>query len=139
MSANGRPTSPTEQLRAAILAELEKWEREHRAEVLAAGGDSTEDGYGDPLSRRYLRWLAHQFTQHRDQPDNLRGLLDGLAEDATLDDVRTLRLAGEAAVAATPRVIKDASKRGMKPPQIAAEIGLTERRVQQILREQRAQ
>ncbi|MGA5354032.1 helix-turn-helix domain-containing protein [Streptomyces thermodiastaticus] len=60
---------------------------------------------------------------------------DQLAAALDLADLRALRVAGEAAAAATPRAIKAARARGMKPPQIAAELGLTPSRVYQVLRE----
>lgn len=82
-----------------------------------------------------VRAIAANHEEHRDDPDTAAAFLDHLAERLTLDDVRALRLAGEAAVAATPRAIKAARDRGMKPPRIAAELGLTPSRVYQVVRE----
>ncbi|MFZ3569264.1 hypothetical protein ACNYS0_20140 [Streptomyces sp. BH034] len=94
---------------------------------------------GDTLSRKNLRSVARTYrSTQRAEDGDLDALLDDLAAEFDLADIRTLRLAAEAAVAATPRAIKAARDRGMKPPQIADEVGLTPSRVYGILREQRA-
>ncbi|MFF7234417.1 hypothetical protein [Streptomyces sioyaensis] len=85
----------------------------------------------DPLDA--VRDIAAGYAA--DGADTRDDYLDRLADELTLDDVRALRIAGEAAVAATPRVIWAESDRGKKPPRIADEIGLTVSRVYQILRE----
>lgn len=96
----------------------------------AASGD-------DPFTRVKLRRIANGYrgATRPDPRGDLDDLLDGLAAELRLDDFRTLRLAGEAAVAATPRAIKGARDRGMTPPRIADELGLTPSRVYQVLRE----
>lgn len=125
--------SPSERFTAAVLAELEQFMRERRAEIIAAGGDPDEDDR-DPLEA--VRNIAADY--HADAADTLDDYLDRLADELTLDDVRALRVAGEAAVAATPRVIWAEADRGMKAPRIAEEVGLTVSRVYQILRERPA-
>ncbi|MBP0456238.1 hypothetical protein [Streptomyces montanisoli] len=91
---------------------------------------------GDTLGRMNLQPLARTYRNaQRSQSGRLDPLLDKLAADFELADIRTLRLAAEAAVAATPRAIKAARARGMKAPQIADELGLTPSRVYQVLRE----
>lgn len=130
------PTSAEARLASAILIAVAEYERDRQADsATRRGGDS---GYGDPLSREYLRWLAHRYDRHRDNPGEMRALLDGITEDLTLDDVRVLRTAAEAAVAATPRIVRKAKDGGMKPPRIAEEIRLTVSRIYQLLREQPA-
>jgi hypothetical protein len=154
MSTSNRPTGPNEegsaieQLKASILAEFERYERARRAEIIAASGspevDLTEEGE-DPLSRDYLRWVAKSYARARraaEQGEQAEGdrmldqLADTLAEDLTLNDARVLRVAAEAAVAATPRIVVRAADR-MQAPRIAEEIGLTTSRVYAILREER--
>lgn len=101
-----------------------------------AGRARTDVPGGDTLSRKNLRSVARTYrnTQHHEDGD-LDALLDDYAAEFDLADIRTLRLAAEAAVAATPRAIKAARDRGMKPPRIADELGLTPSRVYQVLRE----
>lgn len=81
--------------------------------------------------------MADEYDQRRDDPAQLTAFLARLADELTLEDVRALRVAGEAAVAATSRVIGAEKDRGMKADRIAEEVGLTVSRVYQILREQR--
>ncbi|MFF5582706.1 helix-turn-helix domain-containing protein [Streptomyces hygroscopicus] len=90
----------------------------------------------DTLSRRNLHSVASTYRSTQRHPDgDLDGLLDDYAAEFSLADIRILRVAGEAVAAATPRAIKAARDRGMKPPQIADELGLTPSRVYQVLRE----
>ncbi|WND36936.1 hypothetical protein RI578_22780 [Streptomyces sp. BB1-1-1] len=134
LNRRGEPVTntPSARLMADMLDLFNKYERERAAERALAGDTNPYDL--DPLEQ--VRNIADDYTRHADQPDALADLLDLLADEVlTLDDIRALRLAGEAAVAATPRAIKAAKDRGMKPPQIAAELGLTPSRVYQVLRE----
>lgn len=132
MSASDQPTSPEEQLRAGIFAAVEEYERARRA------ANANHDQ--NPLDLDYVRWIADNYGASREGggAEELTAFLDDLANELDLDEVRILRMAGEAAVAVTPRVIGGAADRGMKPPRIADEIGLTPSRVYGILREQRA-
>jgi hypothetical protein len=94
----------------------------------------------DTLSRRNLQIVAGSYRATQRHPDgDLDRLLDDYAAEFSLADIRTLRVAGEAVVAATPRAIKAARDRGMKPPAIAEELALTPSRVYQVLRELDAQ
>ncbi|EFL21883.1 hypothetical protein SSOG_01595 [Streptomyces himastatinicus ATCC 53653] len=131
MSASDQPTSPEEQLRAGIFAAVEEYKRAKRA------ADANHDQ--NTLDLDYVRWIADNYGASReDGSEELTSFLEELANELDLDEVRILRMAGEAAVAVTPRVIEGAAERGMKPPRIADEIGLTPSRVYGILREQRA-
>ncbi|MFE7122465.1 hypothetical protein ACFU99_44285 [Streptomyces sp. NPDC057654] len=118
-----------EKLRDEMLALITEHERKTVAERALAGDPNPTDA--DPLE--YAQEIAEHYAQVDQRPD----YLDRLADELTLDDVRTLRLAGEAAQAVTPRVILAEAARGKQPPQIAQEIGLTPSRVYGILREQR--
>jgi hypothetical protein len=94
----------------------------------------------DTLSRRNLHSVADVYRAAQRQADgSLEHLLDDYAAEFSLADIRILRVAGEAVAAATPRAIKAARDRGMKPPAIADELGLTPSRVYQVLRELDAQ
>ncbi|MEU3917098.1 hypothetical protein [Streptomyces sp. NPDC029004] len=143
---SARPTGPTlDGFRKHLLDEAEQ------APLIPAGilravvrlvDDYTADLPGtsvpgrDTLSRRNLHNVAsvYRSTQNHDRGD-LDGLLDDYANEFSLADIRILRVAAEAVAAATPRAIKAARARGMKPPQIADELGLTPSRVYQVLRE----
>lgn len=132
MSASDQPTSPEEQLRAGIFVAVEEYERARRAV------DANHD-HNAPLDLDYVRWIADNYGASREEgAEELTSFLEDLANELGLDEVRILRMAGEAAVAVTPRVIEGAADRGMKPPRIADEVGLTPSRVYGILREQRA-
>ncbi|MFL0393931.1 MULTISPECIES: hypothetical protein [Streptomyces] len=124
---------PAEKLRRQMLAIMEEYERKTIAARALAGDPNPTDA--DPLE--YVKDIAAAYSA--DAADALDDYLDRLADKLTLDDVRALRLAGEAAQAVTPRVVKAEADRGKKVPRIADEIGLTESRIYQILREQRDQ
>jgi hypothetical protein len=135
------PTTPPTaagRLAADMLALVERFEQERRAEIRAAGSDRDEDD-AQPLDPGYLRWIADEYERTRDNDAGRERLLDLLADELALADIRILRLAAEAAVAATPRAIKAAKGRGMKPAATADELGLTPSRVYQVLRELDAQ
>ncbi|MFE0762606.1 hypothetical protein [Streptomyces smyrnaeus] len=125
--------SSAEKLRADLLDLVIRHERETIAARALAGDPNPTDA--DPLE--YVKDIAAAFTA--DAVDTLDGYLDRLADQLTLDDVRALRVAGEAAQAVTPRVVVAEADRGKKPPRIADELGLTPSRVYAILREQRDQ
>ncbi|MEV5673498.1 MULTISPECIES: hypothetical protein [Streptomyces] len=127
------PETAVGRFQAQLLDIHHQYEQARRAEIIAAGGDPDEDR--DPLE--HVRWVADEYDQRRDDPAQLTAFLARLADELTLEDVRALRVAGEAAVAATSRVIGAEKDRGMKADRIAEEVGLTVSRVYQILREQR--
>ncbi|KAA6215133.1 hypothetical protein CP973_00240 [Streptomyces albofaciens JCM 4342] len=108
---------------------MDQYERESAAARALAGDPNPTDA--DPLE--YVQEIAEHYAQRDQRP----GYVNQLADELSLDDVRTLRLAGEAAQAATPRVIMREANRGKHPRQIADEIGLTESRVYGIIREER--
>ncbi|MGW7197236.1 hypothetical protein [Streptomyces chryseus] len=135
MSTNDQPDDAEQRLADAVLAAVEQYQRDRRAEQAA-----TDTDHDDPLTRDYLRWMANRHPRYsRKGGAEFGRFLDQLAADLTLDDVRVIRLAAEAAAAATPRAIRAARARGMEPPQIAAELGLTPSRVYQVLRDQAAE
>ncbi|MEU7046055.1 hypothetical protein AB0A77_34065 [Streptomyces varsoviensis] len=119
-----------ENLRDKMLALITEHERETIAARALAGDPNPTDA--DPLE------YPHEIAEHYAQLDQRPGYLDQLANELSLDDVRTLRLAGEAAQAVTPRVVVAEADRGKHPRQIAAEIGLTDSRVYSILRDHRS-
>ncbi|MFE0877299.1 hypothetical protein ACFW4X_20990 [Streptomyces smyrnaeus] len=121
--------SSAEKLRADLLDLVIRHERETIAARALAGDPNPTDA--DPLE--WVKDIAAAYTA--DAADTL----DRLADQLTLDDVRALRIAGEAAQAVTPRVVMAEADRGKKPPRIADELGLTPSRVYAILREQRDQ
>ncbi|MFD8151731.1 hypothetical protein ACFV28_13400 [Streptomyces sp. NPDC059720] len=125
------PATATDRLAADMLALFSKYEREQAA-ARAARGDTNPY---DLDEFEPVRDLADYYAKHRDDPERLEPFLDQLAADLDLADIRALRLAGEAVVAATSRAIKAARDRGMKPPRIADMLGLTPSRVYQVLRE----
>ncbi|MFH8403750.1 helix-turn-helix domain-containing protein [Streptomyces sp. NPDC018019] len=127
--AEMRRLSDADMLREQILTLIEEHERKTVAARALAGDPNPTDA--DPLE--YVQEIAEHYAQRDHRPT----YLDQLADELTLDDVRTLRLAGEAAQAVTPRVIMRAAEGGKQPREIAAEIGLTESRVYGVLREER--
>ncbi|MGI5353465.1 hypothetical protein ACQEU8_36640 [Streptomyces sp. CA-250714] len=133
LNAEGIPveTSPSAQLMARMYALFDEYERKTVAARALAGDPNPTDA--DPLE--YVKDIAAAYSA--DAADTLDDYLDRLADQLTLDDVRSLRLAGEAAQAVTPRVVMAEADRGMKPARIADELGLTQSRVYQILREER--
>ncbi|MEU3102942.1 hypothetical protein [Streptomyces griseoflavus] len=126
----GRHLEPSADARALAEQLLAEVIQQHRD--LAAA----EDGRRLTFSRANLRSVADAYRDatRPDPRGDLDSLLDDLAAELDLFDIRTLRLAGEAAVAATPRAIKAARDRGMKPGPIAGALGLTPSRVYQVLR-----
>lgn len=122
-----------ERLQADLLASLDQFQRERRAEILAAGGDPDEDR--DPLE--LVRAIADNYAAHRDLPD-AEAMYDELALELSLHDVRALRLAAEAAAVITPRLIRSARENGQPVASIAADLAVTESYVYRILREKPA-
>jgi DNA-binding NtrC family response regulator len=128
--------SPLDRFQADLLAATERFERERRAEIIAAGGDPDEDT--DRLE--HVRWIADGYEQNRDDPTQRIKHLSRIANELTLDEARALRLAAEAVKKATPELIRIAADEdGMTPAQIADELGLTESYVYRLLREHREQ
>ncbi|MGW7514798.1 hypothetical protein ACWGJ2_04320 [Streptomyces sp. NPDC054796] len=118
-----------EKYRDQMLELLVQHEREVVARRALAGDPNPTDA--DPLA--YVHLIAEDYAK----PETRAALLDELADELDLDDVRVLRIAGEAAKAATPRVIMAAADRGMSPPRIAADLGLTSSRVYEVIRIER--
>ncbi|MGJ5826739.1 hypothetical protein [Streptomyces ossamyceticus] len=120
----------TEKFRDQLFALITEHERQIVADRALAGDPNPTDA--DPLA------YVYEIAEHYAQREQRTSYLAQLADELTLDDVRALRLAGEAAKAATPLVVMAETNRGKDVPQIAEEVGLTESRVYAILREQRA-
>ncbi|MFD7994534.1 hypothetical protein [Streptomyces mexicanus] len=119
-------------LRAAILAQFEEFERERRTEILAAGGNPDDR---DPFEA--VRAIADNWADTAEDPDRRTALLDDLAANLRLREIRALRLAAEAAAAVTPRMIVEEADAGVRPAAIADKLGVTESYVYRVLREQR--
>ncbi|MEU8721497.1 hypothetical protein [Streptomyces antimycoticus] len=125
------PTPAAQRLTEQMLTIFNEFERDRRAEIIAAGGDPDEDR--DPLE--YVRWIADNYVERRDDPRRLEHALRGLANELTLDDARALRLAGEAVAKALPQLVRLAHDEDRKDaPQIAAELDLTPSRIYDLLR-----
>ncbi|WP_146051127.1 hypothetical protein [Streptomyces noursei] len=103
-----------------MLGILTEFEQARHAEITAAGGNPDDDR--DRLE--YVRAIAKQYQHHHREAAELPVLIQSLAEDLDLNDVRALRVAGETAVALTPEVIMRAADRGMKAPEIAGKLAL---------------
>lgn len=127
--------TPAERLRADLLASVERFEHDRRAERIAAGADPDEDR--DPLE--FVRTLAQDYEQCRDDATARAHHLDRIARQLYPEDVRALRIAAEAVKKATPLIIRIAAdENDMTPAQIAEDLGMTESYVYRILREHRA-
>lgn len=125
-----QPNSAAEKLRQDMLALMDEYARVTAAERVLPDADPLEG----------VKQIAGTFgVVQIAGGDTLDDYLGRLADELSLTDVLTLRLAGEVAQAITPRVVKAAHSSGKKGSQIAKEIGLTGSRVYQILREQRGQ
>ncbi|MEW1656666.1 MULTISPECIES: hypothetical protein [unclassified Streptomyces] len=122
-------TAPTDRLMARVIDAFDQYARDRRAAIIEAGGNPDESD--DPLG--HVRWIAENYEKRRHDPELLQTHLDRLADELELYDVRVLRVAGEAAVAATPAVILQAAHRGMRAPAIAQAIGLAPARVYDVL------
>jgi DNA invertase Pin-like site-specific DNA recombinase len=128
-------TSPLDRFQAELLAATERFERERRAEILAAGGDADDDR--DPLE--YVRAIADGYEERRDDATEAVRYLDGIARELAPEDLRVLRVAAEAVKKITPLVIRIAAdEQGMTPAQIADDLGMTESYVYRVLRDHRA-
>ncbi|APD18527.1 hypothetical protein HOR43_gp30 [Streptomyces phage Ididsumtinwong] len=112
-----------------MMALFDKYERE-RAAARALQGDTNPYDLDEwePFEAIANEWASTEGDeQAREQ------FLDRLADQLTLDNIRVLRQAGEAAAAVTPRVVR-AERARYKVPEIARRAALTDGRVYQILR-----
>ncbi|MDW4905079.1 hypothetical protein RB628_06890 [Streptomyces sp. ADMS] len=93
----------------------------------------------DPFSRLNMRAVArtHRMATRGKGPTDLDRLLDVVADDFTLDDVRIIRGVAAALADAMPRIAHKAREEGMRPDEIAAESGYTSSRIAQFLREEK--
>jgi transcriptional regulator with XRE-family HTH domain len=128
-----------------MFALFEEFEQERRAEIIAAGGtpeDADDDGWGDTLSRSNLVSVARAHrnaTQpHRAKEGDLDRLLDDLADEFELADVRIIRGVAAALADAMPRIAHKArEQQGMSPDEIARKTGYTASRIAQFIRQER--
>lgn len=86
-----------------------------------------------------MREIAEHYAQWEQRPEYRDQLISHIADSLSLDDVRALRLAGEAAVAATPEVIRREAEADMSVPRIAHELGVTPSYVYTVRRKQRSE
>ncbi|MDX2986339.1 hypothetical protein [Streptomyces caniscabiei] len=109
---------------------------------LAAHAETTQAGGGpndpNPLTRDYLAHLAwaHRNATRTDVAD-LDGLLDQIAHDLDLIDVRIMRGAWAAITDAMPRIALAARENGKSPDQIAQATGYTSSRIAQFVRQEK--
>lgn len=122
------------QLQLNMLAAFEEYDRARRAERIAAGADPDDDR--DPFETP--RWIADKWAESADKPDMRAALIGTLVESLTLDDIRVLRTAADAAAEVSPRLMVEHADRGMKPNRIADELAVSPSYVYRVLREQRA-
>ncbi|MFF4751813.1 hypothetical protein [Streptomyces sp. NPDC001270] len=132
-AGSAEPSNASAQLRAAMLAELERFERDRHG----AGVDLDEDR--DPFE--HVRNIADDYARHKQgDAEGLADFLGLLATDVlSLRDVRDIRLAAEAAAAITPRLIQSARDQGQPVPSIADDLGVTESYVYRQLRKTAAE
>jgi hypothetical protein len=132
-----RDMTPLDRFQAHLLDSVKQFERERRAEIIAAGGDPDDDR--DPLD--LVRSIADDYARHKEQGDEaLADFLNLLATEVLdIEDVRDIRLAAEATAAITPRLICESADRGMPPASIAATLGVSDGYVYRILRKRDAQ
>ncbi|MEU7340560.1 helix-turn-helix domain-containing protein [Streptomyces sp. NPDC007074] len=137
MSSDEQPAglSPVERFSARLKEAQEEFERERRAEILAAVNKAEQDR--DPLE--YVRALAGGYEERRGDSFERVRYLDSIARELTPADLRALRVAAEAVKKITPLVIRIAAdEEGMTPAQIADDLGMTESYVYRVLRDHRA-
>ncbi|MEU0719062.1 hypothetical protein ABZ498_18025 [Streptomyces lavendulocolor] len=139
------PTPAARQFFDAMLSEFERFEQARRAEIIAAGGtaeDADDDGWGDTFSRDNLRSIARAHrnaTQpHRAKEGDLDRLLDDLANEFDLYDVRIIRGVAAALADAMPRIAHKHREQGMSPDEIARKTGYTASRIAQFIRQEKA-
>jgi transcriptional regulator with XRE-family HTH domain len=132
-------------LQLDMLAAFEEFDRARRAEIIAAGGtseDADDDGWGDTLSRSNLVSVARAHRNanqpHRTKEGDLDRLLDDLADEFELADVRIIRGVAAALADAMPRIAHKArEQQGMSPDEIARKTGYTASRIAQFIRQEK--
>ncbi|APD18630.1 hypothetical protein SEA_PAPAYASALAD_51 [Streptomyces phage PapayaSalad] len=121
---------PSKRLMAQMIDLFGQWEREAAAERARQGDTNPYD-----LDEwEQFEDIADQWTNTEGDEQAREAFLDRLADLLTLDNLRVLRMAAEAAAAVTPRVVR-AERARYKVLEIAARSGLTEGRIYQILRD----
>ncbi|MFD3829717.1 hypothetical protein [Streptomyces sp. NPDC058621] len=104
-----------------------------------AVADDSGEGWGDSLSRENLRSVAraHRSATRREELGDLERLLDDLADEFTLADVRIIRMVAAALADAMPRMAHKAREQGMTPDEIAQQSGYTTSRITQFIRQEK--
>lgn len=128
------PRPAAERFKEQMLTLMNEFERDRRAEIIAAGGDPDEDR--DPFE--YTRLIADRWAETERDPERRAALVDELARDLALDEIRAIRLMAEAAAAVTPRLIYEDIDEGMSVAQVADDLGVSEGYVYRILRQRPA-
>ncbi|MER6196751.1 hypothetical protein ABT234_05140 [Streptomyces sp. NPDC001586] len=125
-------------LQRNMRAVFEEYEQEQRAEIRAAGGGPDDLDELEPLTRDYL---VHIARAHRNATRAggaaLDGLLDQIALDLDLYDVRAMRGAWAAITDAMPRIAYAARQDGKSPDEIAQATGYTTSRIAQFVRQEK--
>lgn len=142
LNRRGVPTDTAMgRMTAQMFALFEEFEEERRAEVTAAGGDPDDDGWDDALSRSNLVSVARAHRnasrRHRAEAGDLDRLLDDLADEFDLYDVRIIRGVAAALADAMPRIAYKHREQGMSPDEIARKTGYTASRVAQFIRQEK--
>ncbi|MGW5673953.1 hypothetical protein ACWEV4_02480 [Streptomyces sp. NPDC003860] len=141
LNRRGVPTTATSRLVGQVVALFDEFEREVRAEVAAVGGDPDNPGWDDALSRSNLVSVARAHrnaTQARHaQRGDLDRLLDDLADEFDLADVRIVRGVAAALADAMPRIAYKARERSMSADEIARQSGYTSSRIAQFIRQEK--
>ncbi|ALM38219.1 hypothetical protein [Streptomyces sp. FR-008] len=108
----------------------------HRAEQAPA-----DNGWGDTLSRSNLVSVARAHRNatrpERAGQGDLDRLLDDLADEFDLADVRIVRGVAAALADAMPRIAHQAREQGKSPDEIAQAAGYTSSRITQFIRQER--
>ncbi|MCA1218851.1 hypothetical protein [Streptomyces sp. 8L] len=132
LNRQGVPTNgPSRRFAGKVFELFAQFERERRAEIIAAGGDPDEDH--DPFED--VREIADQWAATAEDPQAREAFLDDLADRLDTTEVRALRLAAEAAAAVTPRLVYDDADHGVSAKDTAADLGVSESFVYRLLRQ----
>ncbi|QMP84086.1 helix-turn-helix domain-containing protein [Streptomyces phage Alderaan] len=132
LNRRGEPVvgQPSRRLMADMLDLFGRYEREAAAERARHGDSNPYDL--DPFEE--VENIADEWASTEGDEQARAAFLDRLADQLTLDNLRVIRAAAEAAAAVTPRVVR-AERARYKAPEIARRAGLTDGRVYQILRD----
>ncbi|MEU5343017.1 hypothetical protein AB0H18_19635 [Streptomyces sp. NPDC020766] len=93
----------------------------------------------EPFRRLHMLLIArnHRLASRGQGHTDLDRLLDSVADEFTLADVRIIRGMAAALADAMPRIAHKAREEGMSPDEIATESGYTASRITQFIREEK--